>query len=85
MTAVGVVSAPGGSSPDSVLDLVNSDMKLDLESCLAVRGEADLCSGVTVEHGLAACKQNMDTSVDNDYANLNVLSTPSLHYIHRVR
>ena len=43
-------------------------MKLDLESCLAASGEADLCSGVAVEHGLATCRQNMDTSVDNDYA-----------------
>ena len=54
-------------------------MKLDLESCLAASGEADLCSGVAVEHGLAACRQNMDTSVDNDYA--NVLSTPLLHTV----
>lgn len=51
-------------------------MKLDLESCLAASGEADLCSGVAVEHGLATCRQNMDTSVDNDYANVYVLSTP---------
>ena len=49
-----------GSSQDSVLDLVSSDMKLDLESCLTVSGELDLGSGEAEEQGAATCKQNVN-------------------------